>query len=86
MNDKTLKIPVTTERTFITLQKWIDTVAASPERHDLGAWMFQAEQSACDARENDDISIEMRGFCTISGNPEVLILDRSVFDWLEIED
>lgn len=86
MNYKTIKIPVTTERTFITLQEWINIVAASPERHDLGAWMSQAEQSACDARENDDISIEMRGFSTASGNPEVLILDRSVFDWLEIED
>ena len=78
--------PVATERTFVELQKWINIAAALPERHDMGAWMSEAEQAACNAGIDEDIIIEMRGFATATGYPSTIKLDRSVFDWLTIEE
>ena len=77
-------IPIATERTFNALQKWIEAVAAVPERHDLGAWMTEAEQAACDAGD-DDIVVEMRGFATACGYPVTINLARDLFDWLPAE-
>ena len=81
----TIYAPIATNRTFKTLQDWIDRVAHLPERHDLHAWMREAETIACDAGEGD-IVLEMQGIATATGNPSTIKLDRSVFDWLPIED
>jgi len=77
-------IPIATDRTFNALQEWIARVAAVPERHDLGAWMDEATQAACDAGDND-IVVEMRGFATACGYPVTINLAPHLFDWLPVE-
>ena len=78
------QVPVATDRTFAKLQSWVEQVAALPERHDMGAWMDEATQAACDAGDGD-IVVEMRGFATACGYPVTINLSRDLFDWLEIE-
>lgn len=81
-----MKIALTTVRTEQTLQSWIDKVAQLPERHDLQAWLSQAEESANNRQsENESIVIEMRGIATASGRPETLTLDSSDFDFINLE-
>lgn len=77
-------IPIATDRTFNALQEWIETVSALPERHDMGAWMDEATQAACDAGDGD-IVVEMRGFATACGYPVTINLAPHLFDWLTVE-
>ena len=53
----------------------------SKKEQNLDAWYADAEQSANDASPGESIIIEMRGMNTISGNPEILTLPDSAFDW-----
>jgi hypothetical protein len=81
-----MKIALSNEITFRKLENWIDRVAYAPERHDLSAWMREAEQTANDSLPGESIILEMRGIATESRNPETLIMYCDDFEWLEIEE
>jgi len=63
-----------------TVQNWLGRVAKTWQNAD--AWFSDAEQAANDVSQGESIIIEMRGFSTISGNPETLTIDETCFDWM----
>lgn len=81
-----MKVAIATVRTEEALQTWIDKVAHMPERHDLQAWLSQAEESANNRQsESESIVVEMAWIATASGRPETLTLDPSDFDFINEE-
>lgn len=81
-----MKVAIATVRTEKTLQTWIDKIAHMPERHDLQAWLSQAEESANNRQsESESIVVEMASIATASGRPETLTLDPSNFDFVNEE-
>lgn len=82
-----MKIALANDKTKQVLHDWVNKVAALPERHNVEAWLSAAEHSANNRQsEREDIVVEMRGFATASGKPEILTIESCAFDWFETEN
>lgn len=81
-----MKIPTANDNCARIIEEWIHTVAHLPERHNIDAWLTQAEQSACNTPNGYQINIEMQRIATASGKPEVLDIPHNCFDWLTIKE
>ena len=71
---------VVNESGKIAVQSWLGRIAKADQNAD--AWFTDAEDAANNASQGESIIIEMRGFNTISGNPETLTIDDTCFDWM----
>jgi len=61
------------------LVAWLALVVKNFKDHDVRAWISQAEQSALDTPEGDDIVIEVRASESLTNCPQTLTLSQNCF-------